>query len=191
MFPILFAKELRTSVNVLAYKPINKCILGIFRGYLKLRNTKKIGRNVCDAGLLCWKHRGITGVTTFFSSLFRNHKRRKITPCEAYHKKNITCEIRCLLLLPTSTCLLLFYPDYCMLRWCICDYWLISNKHQLDEKWQRKTWPLLFRYSYFSMTALAADTIQSLTKCIHNNSFPWYALISQKLLCKWRDRFVH
>jgi len=41
------------------------------------------------------------------------------------------------------------------------------------------------------MTALAVDTMQGLYKCVHSNSFPWYPLISQKLLCKWRDRFVH
>jgi len=41
------------------------------------------------------------------------------------------------------------------------------------------------------MTALAVDTMQGISKCVHSNSFPWYPLISQKLLCEWRDRFVH
>jgi len=41
------------------------------------------------------------------------------------------------------------------------------------------------------MTALAVDTMQCFSKCIHSNSFPRYLLMSQKLLCKWRDRFVH
>ena len=109
----------------------------------------------------------------------------------AQHKKNIECEIRCLLLLPTSTSLLLFYLDYLMLRWCMCDYWLIFNENQVEEKLQRNTWPLLSMCNDFSMTALAVDTTQGLSKCIHSNSFPWYHLISQKLLCKWRDRFVH
>jgi len=39
-----------------------------------------------------------------------------------------------LLHLPNLMFLLLFYPDYWMRRWCICDYWLISNKRQLEEK---------------------------------------------------------
>ena len=45
--------------------------------------------------------RGKNGMTTFFSSLLRNHEKRKNTPEKhqrGYRKKNITCEIRCLLL---------------------------------------------------------------------------------------------
>jgi len=30
--------------------------------------------------------------------------------------------------------------------------------------------------SDFSMTALAVDTMQGLSKCVHSNSFPWYPL---------------
>jgi len=49
---------------------------------------------------------------------------------EVHQKKIIACEIRCSPLLPNSRFLLLFHPDYWRFRWCICDYWLISNEHQ-------------------------------------------------------------
>jgi len=50
----------------------------------------------------------MTGETTFLSLYFESAKSRKLHH-GTYHKKNITCEIRCLLLLPTSTFLVLFY----------------------------------------------------------------------------------
>jgi len=38
--------------------------------------------------------------------------------------------------------------------------------------------------SDFSMTALAVDTMQVFSNCVHSNSFPWYPLIPQKFLYK-------
>ena len=35
-------------------------------------------------------------------------------------------------------------------------------------------------------TAFAIDTMQGISRCVHSNSFPWYPLISQKLLFQWR-----
>jgi len=88
MFSILLSKELWTSVNVLAHEPINKFIRVIFPVNLKLHRIKKIRQNVCDARSLrwniwegtFWKLGGKPGVTTFFSSLLRNHEKEKNTP---------------------------------------------------------------------------------------------------------------
>ena len=111
-FSILFSKELWTSVNVLAHKPINKFIRGIFRVNLKLSRLKTIRQNLCDARLFrwniwegtFWKLGGKTGVTTFFALYLETMKWRKIHQKwrkihqPGYREKNITCEIRCLLL---------------------------------------------------------------------------------------------
>jgi len=49
-------------------------------------------------------------------------------------QKNMAREIRYVLLLPTSTFLLLFYPDYRRkITWFILNYWLFFNEHQLEE----------------------------------------------------------
>ena len=114
MFSILFSKELWTSVNVLAQKPINKFIRVILPVILKLRRIKKIGQNVCVARLLrwniwegtFWKLGGKLAWQHFLALNFETMKRRKIHQ-RGYRKKNITCEIRCLLLhlnVPSVVC---------------------------------------------------------------------------------------
>jgi len=40
---------------VLAHKPINKFIRGIFHVNLKLRSIKKIKQNISGATRVCWK----------------------------------------------------------------------------------------------------------------------------------------
>ena len=138
MFSILFSKELWTSVNVLAHKPINKFIRGIFRVNLKLSRLKKIMQNVCDARLLRWSIWGnlveCSGEKLawqhFLALYFETMKSWKIHQ-RGYRKKNITCEIRCLLLhLNVPSVVLYWLPDAQMVY--ICDYWLIFNEHQLE-----------------------------------------------------------
>ena len=91
----------------MAHKPINKFIRGIFQVNLKACSIKTSEKIFVTQDYFAQSLGTMTGVTTFLALYFESAKSRKITPW-SFNKKNITCEIRCLLLLPTSTFLVLF-----------------------------------------------------------------------------------
>jgi len=65
---------------------------------------KNIRENVCDARLLCWKVWGIFSETFWWDNWLGGPRAARVS---------------------------VIVPHW--LGWCVCDYWLIFNEHQLEE----------------------------------------------------------
>jgi len=66
---------------------------------------------------------------------------------------------------------------YTCLSWCVCDYCLILNEDQLEEKSKPNARPLLSMCRDFPMTALAVDSMKASPNVSTATPFrviPWY-----------------